>query len=139
MDNFEDILRAIKSANWANANISFFIVKRRLDNRSATYEVMQVNIDDNLKKKIRQIAKDKINNSNDALEYDFNTADLDDNLLGIMTSETDFQKIIDLIQTEQEIPFADSYEKLLNSWLYVGRLGYPLKVGQIKKLTAHNP
>lgn len=122
MSDFKEILKTVKSADWATASISFFVVKRRLIQRSATYEVMQVNIDDNLRRKIRQIAKDKINASNEAFEYDFNTADLDNNLLGIMTSETDFQNIIDSIQSDQEPPFADSYESLLDSWLYVGRL-----------------
>lgn len=128
MDDFKKILKAVKAINWGKATVSFFIVKRKLIQRKAKYDVLQVNIDDTLRKKIRKIAINKLTQSQEAYEYDFNTHDLDDNLLGIPTSETDFQEIVDTLLAEEDPPFADSYESLLGSWLYVGRIdirGHP--------------
>lgn len=122
MENFKEIFDEVKSIDLTNAIVSFYIVKRRLVQRTASYEVMMVNIDDNLKKKIRKIANDKISASNNALEYDFNTADFDDNFLSILTIETDFQFIIETIQRNPGPNFVEKNQDLLDSWLYIGRL-----------------
>ncbi|GAO35007.1 hypothetical protein SCT_0387 [Sulfuricella sp. T08] len=122
MEKNKKLLATIKSLNWNLASVSFYVVKRQLVHRKATYDVLQVNADDELRKKLRGITSGKIQQSNAALEYDFNTADLDDNLLGIATSETDFQSIINTITAEEEPELADSIEKLIDSWLYIARL-----------------
>lgn len=122
MEEKKKLLAKIKKLDWSSAMVSLYLVKRELVHREATYDVLQVNADDNLRKRLRGIAGGKIQQSNNALEYDFNTADLDDNLLGIATSETDFQSIIDVIAAEDEPDFADSIEQLIDSWLYIARL-----------------
>lgn len=122
MEEKKKLLVKIKKLDWSSAKVSLYLVKRELVHREATYDVLQVNADDNLRKRLRGIAGGKIQQSNNALEYDFNTADLDDNLLGIATSETDFQSIIDVIAAEDEPDFADSIEQLIDSWLYIARL-----------------
>lgn len=122
MDELKATLDAIKSYNWDSASVSFFVVKRKLVQRNARYEILQVNIDENLRKKLRSITAGKIKNSNAALEYDFNTADMDDNLLGLPTADTDLQPIIEVLQDDEDPPIVDQYESLLGSWLYIARL-----------------
>lgn len=111
----------VKATDWNNSIVSFFVVKRKLISRKANYEVLQVNIDDNLKIKLRDIVTNKINNSNNVFEYTFASMDLDDNLLTIPTSDTDLQKIIDTLLTDEEQNFASTFENLLGSWLYLAR------------------
>lgn len=128
MENLENIFQQVKEIDWNESIVSFYIVKRRLVNREAKYEVLQVNTDDNLRKKLRKVAADKVSSSNQALEYDFNTTDLDDNVLGISADETDLQQLIDSITAEESPKLAESYETLLGSWIYIARLE---KNGQI--------
>lgn len=122
MEQKKKLLKKIKTLDWNRASVSLYLVKRELVHRKATYDVLQVNVDTKLRKKLRGITSSKIQQSNAAVEYDFNTADLDDNLLGIATSETDFQSIIDVIAAEEEPDLADSIEQLIDSWLYIARL-----------------
>lgn len=122
MEQKKRLFGKIKSLDWSRASVSLYIVKRELIHRKATYVVLQVNVDTKLRKKLRGITIGKIQKSNTAINYDFNTADLDDNLLGIATSETDFQSIIDSIMADEEPEFVDSIEQLIGSWLYIARL-----------------
>lgn len=122
MENLQDSFNDVKNINWNEAVVSFYVVKRRLANREAKYEILQVNVDENLRKKLRKVANDKVEKSNQALEYDFNTSDLDDNVLGIATEETDLKDLIDSITAEEAPKKADSYEALIGSWIYIARL-----------------
>lgn len=122
MEQKKKLLKKIKTLDWNRASVSLYLVKRELVHRKATYDVLQVNVDTKLRKKLRGITSGKIQQSNAAVDYDFNTADLDDNLLGIATSETDFQSIIDAIAAEEEPVLADAIEQLIDSWLYIARL-----------------
>jgi len=122
MENLQENFNEVKDINWNEAVVSFYVVKRRLANREAKYEILQVNVDENLRKKLRKVANDKVEKSNQALEYDFNTSDLDDNVLGIATEETDLKKLIDSITAEEAPETADSYEALIGSWIYIARL-----------------
>lgn len=122
MEELQNSFNEVKEINWNEAVVSFYVVKRRLANREAKYEILQVNVDENLRKKLRKVANDKVKRSNQALEYDFNTSDLDDNVLGIATEETDLKKLIDSIIAEEAPKTADSYEDLIGSWIYIARL-----------------
>ncbi len=122
MEDLQNSFNEVKDINWNEAVVSFYVVKRRLANREAKYEILQVNVDENLCKKIRKVANDKVETSNKALEYDFNTSDLDDNVLGIATEETDLKELIDSITAEEIPETADSYETLIGSWIYIARL-----------------
>jgi hypothetical protein len=128
MENLSEKFEQVKDIDWNAAVVSFYIVKRKLVNREARYEILQVNTDETLRKKLRKVASDKVTSSNQAIEYDFNTSDLDDNVLGISTDETDLQQLIESITAEESPEIADSYENLLGSWIYIARLE---KEGQI--------
>ncbi len=71
---------------------------------------------------MRGITSGKIKKSNVAIEYDFNTTDLDNNLLGLPTTDTDLHAILQTLQGDEDPPTVDQYEALLGSWLYIARL-----------------
>ncbi len=124
MSPLQTSLKKAKDLPWQNATVSFYVVKRRLVHRDAHYEVLNVNVDEALAKKVRKIAKDKIFGSNAVRQYDFNTADLDDDVLGLKTEETDLQSVIDQI-SNGDLQNANSYDDLVGSWLYIARLDLP--------------
>ena len=78
MNELKNKLNTVKTIDWDSASVSFYVVKRKLIQRSAKYDIFHVNVDEPLRKKLRGITSGKIKKSNVALEYDFNTADLDD-------------------------------------------------------------
>ena len=122
MENLQENFNNVKNVNWNESVVSFYVVKRRLINREAKYEILQVNVHENLRKKLRKVVNDKVQKSNQALEYDFNTNDLDDNVLGIATEETDLKDLIDSITAEETPEIVDSYTSLIGSWIYIARL-----------------
>lgn len=122
MDALKKTLDTIKAIDWDSASVSFFVVKRMLIQRSAKYDVFHVNVDEPLRKKLRNITAGKIKKSNVAIEYDFNTADLDDNLLGLPTADTDLHAILQTLQSDEDPPTVEQYKALLGSWLYIARL-----------------
>lgn len=120
--DLENSFKKVKKIAWDEAVVSFYIVKRSLVNRKAKYEVLEVNVEENLRKKLRKVASDRIQNSTQAIDYDFNTSDLDNNLLGIPEDDTDMKELIDSINADDPPKTADSYESLIGSWIYVARL-----------------
>lgn len=122
MDELKDKLAEIKSIDWEVASISFFIVKRKLIERRAQYHTFQVNIDESLREKLRGITSARIRKSDVVIEYDFNTADLDNSLLWLPTKDTDLDSILQDLQSAEDPPIIDKYEDLMNAWLYIARL-----------------
>lgn len=122
MGTLKKTLDTIKAIDWGSASVSFFVVKRKLIQRSAKYEIFHVKVDEPLRKKLRSIISGKIKKSNVAIEYDFNTADLDDNLLSLPTIDTDLHTILQVLQGDEDPPTVDHYKSLLDSWLYIARL-----------------
>jgi hypothetical protein len=122
MENLQESFNEVKNISWNEAVVSFYVVSRRLENREAKYKILQVNIDENLRKKLRNVANTRVQISNQALEYDFNTSDLDNNVLGIATEETDLKELINSITDEETPEMANSYESLIGSWIYIARL-----------------
>lgn len=111
----------VKEIEWKDATVSFYIVKRSLTNKKAKYTTLLVNSDRGVKFKLKSIACKKLENSNEAIDYDFNTSDLDNNVLGIKTEETDLKSIIDDINSSN-FTIADKLEALLPAWIYIARL-----------------
>jgi hypothetical protein len=112
-----------KAIGWNNAIVSLYIAHRELDpnSREATYAVLNVNADEKLRKRLRSIACKTISASNKVIAYDFNTADHDDDFLGLTTSETDMQRIVDQITSSAPITVT-KVDDLLNAWVYIVRL-----------------
>jgi hypothetical protein len=122
MEDLQELLLELKKDVWSKATISLFIAKRSLKNRQAKYSIFQVNADESLREKLRTIAVNRINIANNATEYDFNTADLDNDMLGIESSETDFQGIIELMTDKEPAEFITEYNQLIDTWVYIARL-----------------
>ena len=123
MTHIQTAYKKAKTIGWNNSVVSLFIAHRELDpnSREATYAVLNVNADDKLRKRLRSIACRTIAGSNKVIAYDFNTVDHDDDFLGVSTSETDMQSIIDQITTSTPISVT-KVEDLLDAWIYIVRL-----------------
>lgn len=127
MEQLEQLFRELKQEDWASSTASLYVAKRTLRNKKAKYSVFQVNVDDSLQSKLKSIASRRVNAANTALEYDFNTADLDDNVLGIQVQETDFQVILEAITREPAPEFITEYDELVGTWVYIARFDIPEK------------
>ncbi|MDX9917799.1 MAG: DUF4868 domain-containing protein [Gudongella sp.] len=120
-----DLVKAfnsIKKISWDKATVSFFVVKRKLVNREGYYEVLHVNVDDKMKKKLRNSTAKKITRANQAIEYDYNTADLDNNFLCLETASTDMFNILKDVASPKLPTTVTSLEQLLGTWMYIVRL-----------------
>ncbi len=123
IEKAKEILKTIKKIPWKEAEVSFYVVRRKLVSRSATYLSKQVGIHQTLEKKLRKLVYEKINDSNEVREYDFNTADLNDGeLLTIPLEENDLLQILEALQGTKKVPFAASKDDLVGSWMYIVRL-----------------
>lgn len=123
MTHIQTAYKKAKTIGWSNAVVSLYIAHRELDSnsREATYTVLNVNADEKLRKRLRSIACRIIAGSNKVIAYDFNTVDHDDDFLGVSTSETDMQKIVDQI-TSSTPATVTKVDDLLNAWIYIVRL-----------------
>ncbi|HEY3489488.1 MAG TPA: Kiwa anti-phage protein KwaB-like domain-containing protein [Candidatus Deferrimicrobiaceae bacterium] len=111
-------LRQVDYKHWIT---TLWLVKRTLDlNKIAHYTVLRVDLDTKLKNKLKRAVVDRINGADYKLEaYDFLTADLDDGLLTIDSSETDFVRVQNEIDKGFGNKKVDNYDELLDSWAYV--------------------
>lgn len=115
-------LNAIKSLSWSDATVSFYVVKRRLVQKRARYEIIAVNVHPSVQDKLRTTFVGRLNSRTGVMEYDFHTVDQDDNLLTIPTNATDFQQIIDAITAENAPPLVQAQDQIFDAWFYVARL-----------------
>lgn len=122
MQELQNALQRVKNQNWASATVSFYVVRRRLVRREANYDLLSVNVDEKLRRKLRNITVDCVNKANQAWEYDFNTSDLDGDVLGMEISETDMQFLIESLTSQEPLTQASDYEELLGAWIYITRL-----------------
>jgi len=122
MDMLKICFIKLKALALQGAMVSFYVIKRKVVNRNASYMVFHVNVDEKLQNKLRDTAARKVCASNDVREYDFSTTDLDDDVLGIETSETDMQNIITSITNDNKTMQARKVEDLYDAWMYIARL-----------------
>jgi hypothetical protein len=122
MDKLKKTLKQIKQLNWNNSLITFYVAHRTLISREAHYKVFLVNADESLRKKLRKSVAAKIEASNTAREYDYETIDIDDDVLGLEAGETDFQAIIDILHGNKPIDQVTNSKQLLQSWIYIVQL-----------------
>jgi hypothetical protein len=103
---------------------TIWLVKRRLDvHKQAHYSVLRVDVDKKLLNKLKKTVTDRIQGADYKLEaYDFLTADQDNQLFTIESSETDFVKIQGEVDKGIANPKVEKYEDLLDSWAYVIKL-----------------
>ena len=104
--------------------MSFWLVKRRLDvNKRAHYSVLRVDLDKKLQNKLKQAVTNRVQRVDYRLEeYDFLTADQDNQLFTIESADTDFIKIQGEVNKGLANQKVETYEDLLDSWAYVIKL-----------------
>src|SRR6266849_7025074 len=114
-------LRQIDFKNWTT---TLWLVKRRLDiEKQAHYSLLRVDTDKKLQNKLKQAVTDRIQGADLKLEeYDFLTADQDNQLFTIETAETDFVNIQKEVDKGLANKKAEQYDDLLDSWAYVVKL-----------------
>lgn len=119
------LLKELQQDKWSKSTVSLYVAKRTLKNKIAKYEVFQVNVDKSLREKLRKIAIKRLKLANIATEYDFNTADLDNDMLSIETTDTDLQIILEQITADKDPEFINDFSDLVDTWVYVARLDLP--------------
>lgn len=113
-------LQEIKSFDFSQWSVTFWLVKRKVLQKNANYDVLRVNIDTKLQRRFRKYLNTQLQNKEfHVSEYDFNNADGDDSLFTIATDITDFVKVATAIDEGFDNPHAQNYEDLLNSWAYI--------------------
>lgn len=112
--------KKLKSMDFSQWTVTFWLVKRKSVQREANYSVLRVDIDAKLQKRFRGYLKQQLQGRDFHLdEYDFSNADADDVLLTLDTDATDFLKVEQAIEQGFENQRAKEYQDLLNSWAYV--------------------
>jgi hypothetical protein len=122
MNELEKYFEELKDIKWENATVTFYIVKRILHKKKATYNTFLVETEEKLQEQLRSNICKKIESSENVLEYDFTTSDLDNNVLGMPTNETNFQKILETINSLNNPEKINDCNDLLDSYMYVARL-----------------
>jgi hypothetical protein len=113
-------LKTIKSFDFNQWTATFWLVKRRIVQREASYAVLRVDIDAKLQRRFKGYLKQQLQSKDFHVSaYDFNNTDGDDALFTIETDTTDFTKVEAAIKGGFSNPHATSYDQLLNSWAYV--------------------
>jgi Kiwa KwaB-like protein len=114
------VLKRVRKADFKNCETNLWLIKRRLSGKEAVYTALRVETDSKLKQRLKGAITRKILAKNLVLEeYDFLTADQDDRIFTLDSSETDFVKIHEQIKKGLANPKATKYEELLNSWAFV--------------------
>lgn len=113
-------LNEIKSFDFTTWSVTFWLIKRKVIQKDANYDVLRVSIDAKLQRRFRGYLKTQLQNREFHVSaYDFNNADGDDALFTIATDITDFVKVEAAIDEGFDNPNAKNYEELLNSWAYI--------------------
>ena len=117
------VLTKIKKTDFAKWEATLWLIKRRLSGGDAIYRVLRVETDRALNQKLKDAIKKRVTAKKIALEeYSFLTADQDNRIFTLNSSETDFVKIQEEIEKGLANPRATRYEELLNSWAIVIQL-----------------
>lgn len=113
-------LRQVDFKPWIT---TLWLVKRRLVTQVAHYSVLRVDTDKKLQSKLKAAVIGRIQGGHYKLEeYDFLTADQDDQIFTIDSAETDFVDIQTEIDKGLGNKKVEKYEDLLDSWAYVVKL-----------------
>ena len=119
MPSLSKNLSELKKINYSSVTTSFWIVNRQISNREANYRLKWIDISENLANKLKDILVNRIKSSNKVEEYDFITTDQDEELLGIHADETDFIKILEVIEKGAENDKVESFQELAKAWAYI--------------------
>lgn len=116
----DTVLKKVRKVDFKDWDTNLWLIKRRLEDKEAVYKALRVETDAKLKRRLKGAITRKILAKNLVLEeYDFLTADQDDRLFTLESSETDFVKVKGQIDRGLLNKKATKYAELLNSWAFV--------------------
>lgn len=121
----EQTLQTLRANDFSHWLTTFWLVKRKLSQQQAKYSVLKVDTDARLEQKLKQAVTEKILDVDYQLDdYDFLTADQDNGLLTMPSSDTDVTLIQAEIEKGSANPKVERYEELLDSWAMVIKVEY---------------
>jgi hypothetical protein len=136
MPAFKTSLKKLKALDLNKAVVNLWVIKRTIKDKIASYDIMSVDTEAKLKKKLLNIVLNSIQKSNDVRKYDYVTSDQDDDALAVTVKETDFVVISEKIAAGADAPSAKKSEDLFDAWAYIIDLTVPNdKVLAFKKVT----
>ncbi len=118
MEKESKILKCLKTLDFTDADITFYVVTRILKNKVAKYSLLFVETDSALKEKVCSFAKNKIENANTISKYDFVTADNDTDFLELDYEETDYKIIQNLFDSDDKKTLKN-IDEFQNTWVYI--------------------
>ncbi|MCW7539227.1 DUF4868 domain-containing protein [Aquabacterium sp. A7-Y] len=118
----QDRLAGLQQTDWTLASASLWIVRRRLVDRRARYEVLGVDIDEKLQHKLRDEVGELLAPPLGTAPYEFVSEDQDDVVLTLESADTDFPAIEAQVSRGLDAPRAETLDDLLNSWCYLVHL-----------------
>lgn len=129
------VLRNLKAFNLSRAHVSLAIVKEYKRDRVSQYTVKYVQIDENLITRLKNMVRNKIQNSNTVEEYSYDCPEPEaDQTRAIGYEQTDFYKIFeqltalnpeeDIIETVEELVMAKAYLIILRNKDGIQVVGY---------------
>lgn len=121
---FEETLHSLTNFNYKESTVTLWVVFRRLRNRKAIYTAKSIDIGDELAEKLNLILKDKVKDSNQVAPYEYISTDQDETVLGIDSEETDFNRILEQIESGADQPKIQEFEEIVDAWAYVIKLQY---------------
>lgn len=113
----------LKSLNYAQASVAFWVVKRRLAHMEASYELRRVDLDTPLSAYLREtFAKTLADAANHLEPYSFVSEDQDEQIYTLELPTTDFERVKTTIDQGLKVPKVKQFGDLLGSWAYVIQL-----------------
>jgi hypothetical protein len=95
---FRRVFRSLKELQIDNLYVSLAVIQEYKRNRISHYILKYVRIDDRLEVRLKNILKEKINQSNSIEEYEFDCPEPEEDQVRIIESNsTDFQKINEIL------------------------------------------
>lgn len=115
------VLKTVKALK-LHGGTSLWVVNRRISQRSATYSVLRVEIDEKLKRKLKDIVAVAIAAADHASPYEYVSDDQDGQTFTLDANETDFAAIEADIDAANEDQVATNVSDLTGAWAYVARI-----------------
>ncbi|WKB52466.1 Kiwa anti-phage protein KwaB-like domain-containing protein [Eleftheria terrae] len=112
-------LAALQHTDWKHATTTLWVVKRRLVDRRARYEVLGVDIDEKLQAKLHGEVVQLLQQPLESIPYEFVSEDQDERVLTLEAEDTDFPAIEQQVARGLDAPRAQHIDDLLNAWCYV--------------------
>lgn len=113
-------LMELRKEEFKNWHTTLWLLNRGLKEKEANYSVLRVETATDLNAKLKDILVKKVHKKDLVPEpYTFTSADQDNRVLTIATSETDFQLILAELQRGLDNEKAKKFDDLLDSWAYI--------------------